>query len=61
MREYSVTVPKMPNPVDAFKRRYPLITRVDLSYADLKDVVEYISFKEAKLAADAANKEEEAA
>jgi len=59
MREFNVTVPKMPNPVDAFKRRYPLITRVDLSYADLKDVVEYIGLREAKLAAEAAiNKEE---
>jgi len=46
----------VPNPKDAFKRRYPLIARVDLGYADLKDVVEYISLREAKLAAEEAAK-----
>ena len=62
MQQYNLTVPKVPSPTDAFKRRYPLIARVDLGYADLKDVVEYIGLREAKLAAMlAANKEEEAA
>jgi len=56
MREYNITVATVPNPKDAFKRRYPLIARVDLGYADLKDVVEYISLREAKLAAEEAAK-----
>lgn len=63
MQQYNITVPKVPNPKDAFKRRYPLIARVDLGYADIKDVVEYISLREAKLAAEEAanNKEDNAA
>ena len=62
MREYNITVAAVPNPKDAFKRRYPLIARVDLGYADLKDVVEYITLREAKLLAEATlNKDEEAA
>lgn len=43
---FEVAVKEGPNFQDEFRKRYPLLSQVNLCYANLTDVVEYISLKE---------------
>jgi hypothetical protein len=45
-RDFDVKLPQAPNFVDEFKKRYPLLSHVDLYYTDMDDVVDYINLKE---------------
>lgn len=52
--EFGVPIPKATDPRDAFRRRYPLISQINWTYAKVADAVEYIVLREAKLAAEEA-------
>lgn len=48
LRDFKLTMPAAENYLDTFKKRYPLIARLELRYVDLNDVLEYIKLKEKK-------------
>ena len=43
---FGLTLPKAPNYQDEFKKRYPLLSAINLSYAKMSDITEYITLKE---------------
>lgn len=52
MAYFGIKKPEVADPLDTFRRRYPLIAKVELQYTSIADIVEYISLREAKLAAN---------
>jgi len=45
LQRFDLTLPEAPDYLDLFRQRYPLISNINLRYADLKDVLEYIKMK----------------